>query len=106
MYGQDFWERVSWQQVCEFLRYGSEDKTEAGSLQERDALHERAFFQAVDQFWRDILATDWSSLPGVKADFKIEDLSESIMDEMAALKRLSFEAGFLAGLKMGREPLG
>ena len=106
MYGQDFWERVSWQQICEFLRYGCEDKPEAGSLQKRDDLHEKAFFRALEKYWKDILSTNWTEFPGIKAEMKIEELSEAVVDELSALKSIAFQAGFLAGLQLGREPLG
>lgn len=106
MYGKQFFDRLSWQQVCEFLRYGCEGNTEEGSLKERDRHHERAFFAALEQYWRDIRATDWTTFPGIKADLQAEKLSQPIVDELVYLETIAFQAGFLAGLQMGREPIG
>lgn len=105
MYGNDFFARVSWQQVCEFLRYGCEGTTEAGTLKERNKLHDRAFYRALEQYWRDILATDWTSFPGAKAEIQAEKLSQPVVTELVALEEIAFQAGFLAGLQMGREPM-
>ena len=106
MYGKDFFDRVSWQQICEFLRCGIDGTTETGTLDERDRLHEHAFFTALEQYWRDILATDWTNFPGAKGEIQAEKLSQPIVSELIALETVSFQAGFLAGLQLGREPLG
>lgn len=105
MYGKQFFDRLSWQQVCEFLWYGCEGNTEEGSLKERDNLHEKAFFQALEKYWKDILSTNWSDFPGIKAEMKIEELSEAVVDELSALKSIEFQAGFAAGLQLDREPM-
>lgn len=106
MYGKDFFDRVSWQQICEFLRYGCEGTIEAGTLMERDRLHDHAFCRALEQYWRDILATDWTAFPGEQAVVQAEKLSEPVAIELAALEEISFQAGFLAGMQLGREPEG
>lgn len=105
MYGKQFFDRLNWQQVCEFLRYGCEGGMEEGTLKERDTLHEKAFFQALEKYWKDILTTNWTEFPGVKAEMKIAELSEAVVEEVSALKSIAFQAGFLAGLQLGREPM-
>ena len=40
MYGKQFFDRLSWQQVCEFLQYGWEGDVEEGTLEERYQSHD------------------------------------------------------------------
>ena len=106
MYGKEFFDRLSWQQVCSFLQHGYDNDPEPGTLEERDKLHERAFFRALEQYWRDILTTDWTSYPGTKGEVQAEKLSQPIVDELVSLEAVAFQAGFLAGMQIGREPVG
>lgn len=99
MYGKDFYNRVSVQQICGFFRYGSEwDPEEAGTLEEREKKHDYAFFAAVDQFREDVLAADWSHTTREQRNTQSDNLCDGIVKELAALEAIHFEAGFRAGV--------
>ena len=87
MYGKDFWERVNFQSLCTYLVHGSElAETERGTLEERYRRKMQSFHDAIHQLCHDE--------DGERA-------AEDIYFESGEMESISFEAGFLAGLRLG-----
>ena len=106
MYGQDFWERVSWAQVCEFLRYGHPMYDEKGTLEERAKAYDKVLIQSLHEYQKNVVSADWSQLTPEEEYLLAEDLYQNVLLACARGESISFEAGFLAGMQLGREPLG
>ena len=105
MYGEDFFNRTNWQQICDFLRYGSEtmQPPEAGTLEERAKRHEAAFIAAMKSYRTAVVSTNWAAVPADRQVFEDEKLSMSVFHELASIEELAFEAGFSAGLRLAGE---
>ena len=87
MYGKDFWARVNFQSLCAYLIHGSElAETERGTLEERYRRKMQAFHDAVRRLCHDE-DDEWAA--------------EDIYFESGEMEGISFEAGFLAGLRLG-----
>lgn len=97
MYGKDFFERADWQHICEFLRYGETNPTEHGTLEERSKKHQHALLLALEQYRKDVLATDWTGRSEWNQTTLSETLSGPLLDEVFAIEELSFQAGLSAG---------
>jgi len=105
MYGKQFFDRLSWQQICEFLREGYEGCTEEGTLEERFRTHDHALIELFHAYRKDILSVDWRPLDENRAYIATESLYQDLLCEIDARDALTFQAGFLAGLQLGREPM-
>lgn len=105
MYGKQFFDRLSWQQVCEFLQYGWEGDVEEGTLEERYQAHDLALIELLHTYRKDILSVDWRPLDENKTYIATESLYQDLLCEIGARESLSFQAGFLAGLQLDREPM-
>lgn len=105
MYGKQFFDRLSWQQVCEFLQYGWEGDVEEGTLEERYQSHDLTLIELLHTYRKDILAVDWRPLDGKKTYIATESLYQDLLCEIGARESLSFQAGFAAGLQLDREPM-
>ena len=89
MYGKDFWQRVDIQRLCSWLADGGETTvTEPGTLEERYRRKQRLYCDAVQRACR--------NGDGERA-------AEDIYFEAGGLETISFEAGFLAGVRLGLE---
>ncbi len=105
MYGKQFFDRLSWQQVCEFLRYGWEVQTEEGTLEERHRIHDHALIELLHTYRDNILAVDWRPLDENKTYIATESLYQDLLREIDARDAITFQAGFLAGMQMGKNPV-
>lgn len=84
MYGKDFWERVNLQQLCSFLVDGEGlTETDTGTLEERYRRRVKTYREAVQR--------------AASNDREAEDIHFAA----GGLEAISFEAGFLVGLRIG-----
>lgn len=104
MFEKDFFQRLSFQQICEFLCTGGilyPESVEDGTLTQRAAQQKReqeeTLRSALEQMYD-------AGRQGVEPDQR-EDLLEDLREEIFFIgwkaERLSFEAGFVAGLRLG-----
>ena len=105
MYGKDFWNRAKFQQICEFMRTGSERfEQEEGTPEERHRVYSKAYAAGMRGFRDKVLAYDWASCESSHdKDMVTDDLWTDALCASGSLNELSFEIGFRAGLLMARE---
>lgn len=106
MYESSFFDRVHIQQICEFFRTGGEKvpgTQEEGSLNDRLRRAEQSWRQAMVNYRKNILAADWENKTLTEQNFLDEELQQDILGAEERQKAISFEAGFLAGLRLGWE---
>ena len=106
MYESSFFDRVHIQQICEFFRTGGEKvpgTQEEGSLNDGLRRAEQSWRQAMVNYRKNILAADWENKTLTEQSFLDEELQQDILGAEERQKAFSFEAGFLAGLRLGWE---
>lgn len=105
MYGADFWDRATFQQLCEFMRTGAERFThEEGTAEERHKRYSKAYSAGMRSFREKVLAYDWDSCRNSHdKDMATDDLWIDALSASGDLNELAFEVGFRAGLLVGRE---
>lgn len=102
MYGKEFWERVSWQQMRAFFQHGTENTTiERGDFERRYQYYAKAFTEELHRYRNLVLSTDWNALTDETARrIKGEDLYAQAFAFQGELEDLSFEVGMAVGFRL------
>ena len=67
MYDKEYWERVNFTQICEFLRTGGQTlRSDIGTPEERYLCHSKAFITGMKLYKDRILAFDWNNTLMIK----------------------------------------
>lgn len=106
MYEKSFFQRVHLQQICEFLRTGGEKvpgTEEEGSLDDRLYRAEQSWRQAMAAYRENVLAAQWENKTLSEQGFLDEALQQDILAAEERQRAVYFEAGFLAGIRLGWE---
>lgn len=98
MYDQDFFDRITIDSICGYLRSGSESLPRSGTLSERARQRDRAYQAALLRFRGAVRATEWPSDP-VACDLMTDDLCHELNAVLADGVAVDFAAGFLAGCR-------
>lgn len=105
MFDKEFFQRLSFQQICEFICTGSAlhpESVDEGTLSQRARQYEREQGEVL----RAALERMYDAGRRGMGEKEREDLMENLIDEAFVIdwkaERLSFEAGFVAGLWVER----
>lgn len=105
MFDKDFFQRLSFQQICEFICTGDflyPESVDEGTLAQRAERYEREQGEVL----RSALERMYDAGRRGMGEKEREDLIENLIDEAFVTdwkaERLSFEAGFVAGLWVER----
>lgn len=106
MYERNFFDRLHIQQVCEFFRTGGEKlpgTEEEGSLEDRLYRAEQSWRRAMETYRKNVLSAEWENKTLSEQGFLDEELQQDVLAAEERQKAVSFEAGFLAGIRLGWE---
>ena len=104
MFDKDFFQRLSFQQICEFICTGdflSPENVEEGTLAQRAERYEREQGDALRSALERMYDAGRRGMGENEKEKFIEDLGDEIFSIDWKAERLSFEAGFVAGLWVG-----
>lgn len=106
MYEKSFFQRVHLQQICEFFRTGGgkvPGTEEEGTLEDRFYRAEQSWRQAMAAYRKNVLAAQWENKTLSEQGFLDEELQQDILAAEERQRAVYFEAGFLAGIRLGWE---
>jgi len=107
MYDDDYWKRVGLQQICEFICSGSGDIKikEKGTPKERHLRYGMALGKGIRSFRDKIINYDWDSIGDdeAKKQLKTDEMFEEIITIIGDINQLSYEMGFVTGLKIQKD---
>lgn len=104
MFDKDFFQRLSFQQICEFICTGDflyPENVDEGTLTQRAERYEREQGEALRSALERMYDAGRRGMGENEKEKFIEDLGDEIFSIDWKAERLSFEAGFVAGLWVG-----
>ena len=106
MFHHDFLKRTNFQQICEFFRTGGAKvpgTEEEGTLEDRFYRAEQSWRQAMAAYRKNVLDAQWENKTLSEQGFLDEELQQDILAAEERQRAVYFEAGFLAGIRLGWE---